>query len=1376
MAYDSATRNRLAHFVADARGLIAEEFTQQFQSLYGISPKGDCTPLEKLPHLDEMQLATAALLRERIQYLIKSHPDDKGGAQAAVERLAREQAFTVLNRFAAIRMAEKRGIIVESIGKNYQSKGFKVYETVAGSGLGEAYHRYQRYLFCLFDELAVDLGVLFDRRSPHALLFPREQALLALLELINDPEIEPLWAEDETVGWIYQYYNDPLERKKMREQSSAPRNSRELAVRNQFFTPRYVVEFLTDNTLGRIWYEMTKGQTHLKEQCRYLVRRPTEIFLNPGESAPSTPENSKSNTQNPKTQEELLRDPVHIPHRPLKDPRSILMLDPACGSMHFGLYAFDLFEVIYEEFWDLITGEAASLPENLKLKTENSHAPLTDLYASKEEYMRDVPRMIIENNVHGIDIDPRCAQIAGLSLWLRAQKAWQRLGLAPAQRPAIKRSNIVCAEPMPGEKELLREFVEREFPAAERAVCLRLLEAIFDKMQLAGEAGSLLKIEEEIRSAIEDAKKQWKAGPKLEQSQLFGGDKLKQQDIPLDYSGLTESEFWDQLEEKIYAALRNYAEQAENGGGFQRRLFAEDAARGFAFIDVCRKRYDTVVMNPPFGSPGIRFESDFKTLYPDCNKNVYCGFVAAGEMRLVSSGRLGCITDATYISQFSFSKYRENHLLASEYSIDLIADLGWGVLDAWVHTALAVISNATITPNILCVKGTQISEQPSQLAEFSDRVFSGNLPKNAFVRELSLFEHFPDKSLLFWLPDTVIDAFRHGATLDPDFALCRTGLNTGDNDRFYKLWWEVPGALIGQGETWVRLANGGSFQPYWRGFQEVMFWENDGYAIREYKSSEGNLISRPQNTSFFFKGGLTYGKRTECLNPQIFPEGMAFTDEGHSIFPNSPNDESYWILGILNSAFARDLMNTIAGLHKTGGYLGKLPVPEVPDSARQKLSALTKECVAYVQKWDRIIETSPIFSPILASIAAPNLASQAARGIISANEAVISLAMDIDEAIASVYGVSDEEMKEIAENLNAPNRVILSEAMDCSLDELPSEISKDLLAYFFGTNFGRWDIRYATGEQAEPELPDPFAPLPVCPPGQLQNAQGLPLGKEEVGRMKEEGNWNYPIEIPWDGILVDDPNHPLDIERRVREVIEIIWTGQAGGPTAEAIEHEACEILSVKSLRDYFRKPAGFFADHLKRYSKSRRQAPIYWPLSTASGSYTLWIYYHRLTDQTLHTVLADFLEPKIRNVQAELDAHHAGGNGQKAGESRDFLDELKDLRDEIERIIKLPWKPNLNDGVLITASPLWKLFRLTKWQKDLKACWDDLEAGEYDWAHLAHSIWPQRVEKACETDRSIAIAHGLEHLCKVEPPKPKKKRAKKAAEDESKAGEPELI
>jgi hypothetical protein len=429
MAFDSQTRNRLARFVADARELIADDFTQKFQSLYGLSSSGEITPLTDLKHLDEEQHATAERLRARLRHLESEAKDPDRGKSDTIEHLAREQAFTVLNRLAAIRMAEKRGIIVESVGRGYDSKGFKVYLQVAGNALGDTHRKYRRYLLCLFDELAVDLGALFDRRSPVGLLFLREPALLQLIQLLNAPDLEPLWAEDETIGWIYQYYNDPAERKKMREQSSAPRNSRELAVRNQFFTPRYVVEFLTDNTLGQIWYEMTKGQTRLKEQCRYLVRRPNEIFLQDGGIAPE----SEKSTGEKLSQEELLKQPVHIPNRPLKDPRNLRMLDPACGSMHFGLYAFDLFEVIYDEAWEIAHRSDDAL------KSSEAFAPFVAFaaqYPDKTAFLREVPELIIEHNIHGIDIDPRCTQIAGLSLWLRAQRSWQQQRLRPPTAPA----------------------------------------------------------------------------------------------------------------------------------------------------------------------------------------------------------------------------------------------------------------------------------------------------------------------------------------------------------------------------------------------------------------------------------------------------------------------------------------------------------------------------------------------------------------------------------------------------------------------------------------------------------------------------------------------------------------------------------------------------------------------------------------------------------------------------------------------------------------------------------------------------------------------------------------------------------------------------
>lgn len=315
-----------------------------------------------------------------------------------------------------------------------------------------------------------------------------------------------------------------------------------------------------------------------------------------------------------------------------------------------------------------------------------------------------------------------------------------------------------------------------------------------------------------------------------------------------------------------------------------------------------------------------------------------------------------------------------------------------------------------------------------------------------------------------------------------------------------------------------------------------------------------------------------------------------------------------------------------------------------------------------------------------------------------------------------------------------------------------------LVSWFIGVTLGRWDMRFATAEISAPDLPDPFAPLLFCSPGMLQNAQCLSAESQDVAT-------DYPLRrISWSGILVDEEGHAEDIFSRVREAIDVIWKEKAGD-----IEHEACEILSVRSLRDYFVKLSGFFADHLKRYSKSRRQAPIYWLLSTPSSSYTLWVYYHRLNDQTVYTCVNDFVEPKLRDIAIELMTLHQNGIGRSRDDEKklenlqDFEIELHEFRDELLRVARLPWKPNLNDGVQITAAPLWKLFQLPKWKKTLKETWEKLEKGDYDWAHLAYSIWPDRVREKCKKDKSLAIAHNLEELYEEPPASAKKKRSKKA-------------
>ena len=1423
MAFDQSTRNLLANLVSECRRLLSAEFTAKLQELYGIQPTGEVADVASLTQLTDEQREVARLLRERIAHiqagLTAGGAKPEAAARDAVQRVIREQAFTVLNRLAALRLCEERGIVLECVRQGVNSEGFQLFRQSAGSALGDNHETYVAYLHCLFDDLAQDLGVLFDRFSPMALLFPRRDTLTRVLaelsgtgptaarEKLGAEIFAQIWQADETIGWIYQYWNDPAERKKMREESSAPRNSRELAVRNQFFTPRYVVEFLTDNTLGRIWYEMTQGDTTLKEQCRYLVRRPNEIFLQPGESAPEQPK------QDNLSQEDLLKQPVFIPHRPLKDPRTILMLDPACGSMHFGLYAFDLFEVIYVEWWDQFTtneqkaGVIADCQKALKIQVQE----IAGADERRTFFLRQVPRLIIEHNLHGIDIDPRCAQIAGLSLWLRAQKAWQRLGLKPAERPAIKRSNIVCAEPMPGEKELLREFVEREFPVAERAVCLRLLEAIFDKMQLAGEAGSLLKIEEEIRSAIEDARDAWQ---KLttRPPELFTTTELHQLSTAPELTGLEQAvsslttdprhlttDFWERIEERIYAALRDYAEQAENGGGFQRRLFAEDAARGFAFIDVCRKRYDVALMNPPFGSFSKLWLDEAKLIYPNSYSDILGAFIERFLEKLTTNGRIGAITSRTCFFLTSFTTWRQKVVLPKA-AIHLIADLGQGVMDAaMVEAAAYVLESGPPPQEMAVIRAIADKERQSVLSLCVDCIAEAKAEHRLFRLHQSRFALAPNSAFTYWVSDNILRKLNGHSPIEGECVAIRVGLQTGEDFRFLRQWWEIPTELVAPnpsklgknlghisltdelrkavaaGARWVRYSKTDFASPWYSPLLQVVNWTQEGREYEHFLDSKGKSRAALRSREMYLKPGFSYMLRSSRIVPYAVPAGVIPTAGRAQAFPIGDNVIRAFGLCASNvaSAVARFSGEKFAWPKFQASMVQAIPSVELSGPVLRKLDSLIRAEISgrrtMFQGYEPFIE-----------FVRPSVLNPETRTYTLNRESLLGSELEAD--VASAYGLNQNQLTELERDIHEAVRSQSSdteqqvsgededEAGEAIVAGGDYEDKQGLISYTLGVAFGRWDIRYATGEQAAPELPDPFAPLPVCPPGQLQNAQGLPLGKDEVGRMKDEGGWDYPIEIPWDGILVDDPNHPLDLERRVREVIEIIWSGQEGGPTAEAIEHEACEILGVKSLRDYFRKPAGFFADHLKRYSKSRRQAPIYWPLSTASGSYTLWIYYHRLTDQTLYKCIQQFIDPRLADVEKEL-AHLRSvlDSGEGSTKTRRQLDdaeqlrtELKEMRAELEHWASR-WKPNLNDGVLITACPLWKLFRLPKWRKDLEACWKELEAGDYDWAHLAHTLWPDRVRPKCKTDRSLAIAHGLEELCEVAAPKPKAKRAAKA-------------
>ena len=252
-------------------------------------------------------------------------------------------------------------------------------------------------------------------------------------------------------------------------------------------------------------------------------------------------------------QQELLKQPVYIPFRVQKDPRELRILDPACGSGHFLLYCFDLMLTIYEEAW-----HDEHLPPPRGEGWGREPKSLREDYPTLDDLRCAVPQLILRHNLYGIDIDLRCVQIAALALRMRAGRLAIRRNPGPATEsgsPAKSCARSRCRV----RKTILQEFLDRQLSATpEQRVLAQLVCRVFQSMKLAGEAGSLLKIEEVIAGLVAKAKKDWLEYHEPKQLPLFNDDRDRWDQLPLrlDVSGITDEQFWEQAEDGIYSACR----------------------------------------------------------------------------------------------------------------------------------------------------------------------------------------------------------------------------------------------------------------------------------------------------------------------------------------------------------------------------------------------------------------------------------------------------------------------------------------------------------------------------------------------------------------------------------------------------------------------------------------------------------------------------------------------------------------------------------------------------------------------------------------------------------------------------------------------------
>jgi len=653
---------------------------------------------------------------------------------------------------------------------------------------------------------------------------------------------------------------------------------------------------------------------------------------------------------------------------------------------------------------------------------------------------------------------------------------------------------------------------------------------------------------------------------------------------------------------------------------------------------------------------------------------------------------------------------------------------------------------------------------------------------DTFVVDPASFAHIPGSPFAYWVSDSLRQLFTQLPTVQANGRRVCFGLSTKDDFQFLRLSWEVKPSDLSY--RWFPFAKGGAFSPYYYDVHLVVDWENDGERLKAFatrRSEElfgtGSWSRWINNWDYYFRPGLTWPRRTGGFSVRILPSGCIFADKGPAAFvPDDGQVELLALLAVMNSAAFEmlvrvQLARTELAQSYEVGLIQNTPIPLLTDLAiRNTLAALARQAHDLQRERDRTDETTHAFClPGLARHRERSL-HEAARALDAEERAaqacLPAIRSEIDGLVFDLYGLSaaDRELirremgesasrqigksanEQISESANGQPQDTEHDTRDTQHatrpaddvtedealsppEELPARI-QNLLMWCVGVAFGRWDVRKALDPALLPPLGGPFDPLPRCAPGALVGSNGLPARKDAPPVPLSPGlpvslSPGPPVPIAWGGILVDDPTHPSDIVARVREVLALLW-----GDRADAIEREACQILGFGCLRDYFRDPRqGFYPFHIRRYSKSRRKAPIYWLLQSEKRSYAIWLYCQRLTPATLYAAGRDYADAKVALEAGRLEELRRGlerlaGSARKRREQeierqQRLVAEVTDFRNRLDAVALRNLPPDLNDGALISIAPLWEL---VPW-KEAQRTWEALVAGEYAWSTMAQQM-----------------------------------------------------
>ncbi|MCZ0866450.1 BREX-1 system adenine-specific DNA-methyltransferase PglX [Dasania sp. GY-19] len=1196
--------NNVKKYAPKARKAFIEAMSKQ-AAKYGITKK-KIEPAEQKGDLvligDRPFPASVIKPRERLVKRIE---------QQGFDQVMEHVAYSWFNRLCAIRYMERKGFL---------DHGRRVLSAADGSagvpqileecldvelpGLDQAKVRdlkldgtkdeelYRELLLAQCHALHQAMPFLFEAVADESeLLLPEN--LTKTDSLIRDLVAsvpDEDWEHIEIIGWLYQFY---ISEKKDQVIGKVVK-SEDIPAATQLFTPNWIVQYMVQNTVGRQWLQ-TYPDSPLKGKMPYYIK-PAE--------------------QTPEVQDKLAETiPSEI------TPELTKVLDCGCGSGHILIEAYKVLKAIYEE---------------------------------RGYRTRDIPQLILENNLFGLDIDDRAGQLAGFALMMLAREDDRRifsrnirLNVLSLQEsinvnlPTLWRSLNLTGEWKSGESQGLFEEGKQKAGAFEADSRYQLLQGILQKFKQAKTFGSLIEI------PYEDC---------AELKELL--NTLRE----LECTG-------DSMQKAASSQLLPYVHQAV--------LLAQ--------------KYEAVVANPPYlakKAMNTLVKEFVEENYSVGKHDLFSAFVQRAEKFLGDSSSLGFMTPFTWMFLSSYESLRQ--FLMNDLKLSTLVHPEYHSI--WDSAAVPICAFTAQKISVVC-KATFIDLSDvvgSDKQSFLLRSIEEHKRERVYEVDLSKFMSIPRSPFAYSLNDSIYNAYAKGDLLQK-YASPKQGIKTGENDRFLRYWHEVDFTSIGRGSNdgakssarWFFCTKGGDYRKWYGNYEYVLNWENDGEEIKNFRDETGRQRSRPQNIDWFFKPGATWSTITSSfLSMRYFPEGFTFESKGSVCFPVG-DWTPHTILSFMNNEVVGEIIKRISPtIDYSEGAVAILPVCDFDRDLAEKIG---KECTRISREdWDSY-EFSWGYKRNKLTLSEDGSLKQIYSQIRSADSEILShmehLENTLNHHFHQAYKMPESSSeKRVDQGLTLfSNKYYRYDCGDLSKDDelenrLRSDSISEVISYSIGCTFGRYSL----------------------------DREGLIYagsGNQGISELVAEGAYKlFPIDD--DGIipLTDQEWFPDDATNRFSDFVKVVWGEEHLHENLDFVAESLClhaikpkkSESSMDTIRRYL--STQFYKDHLKTYKKR----PIYWLFSSGKQkAFECLVYLHRYNEGTLARMRTEYVIPLTAKMAAyaqklENDKEASGSAAEVKRLEKEIAQlhkqqaELSEFDEKLRHYADQRISLNLDDGVKV--------------------------------------------------------------------------------------------